>query len=119
MAQSFSNLHPVNEILSQFASEASSQLDAQLIHQDLFETVQVPKSMRSGTILIENNNQYMGTSLDLKRNAGASRVRQSSFDFEFQYVSYGFCPGSGNSEPRTWLCSRTTWALPQNDLGLP
>lgn len=82
MAQSFSNLHPVNEILSQFASEAASQLDAQLIHQDLFETVQVPKSMRSGTILIENNNQYMGTALDLKRNAGASRVRQSSFDFE-------------------------------------
>lgn len=82
MAQSYSNLHPVDEILSSFASEASSQLDAQLIHQDLFETVKVPKSMRSGTILIENNNQYMGTALDLKRNAGASRVRQSSFDFE-------------------------------------
>ena len=82
MAQSYSNIHPVNEILTQFASEASSQLDSQLIHQDLFETVSVPKNMRSGTILIENNNQYMGTSLDLKRGAGASRVRQSSFDFE-------------------------------------
>jgi len=82
MAQQFSNLHPVNEILSQFASEAASQLDAQLIHQDLFETVKVPKNMRSGTILIENNNQYMGTALDLKRNPGSSRVRQSSFDFE-------------------------------------
>mgnify|MGYP003342882480 FL=1 len=82
MAQSFSNLHPVNEILSQYASEAASQLDSQLIHQDLFETVKVPKNMRSGTILIENNNQYMGTGLDLKRAAGSSRARQSSFDFE-------------------------------------
>lgn len=82
MAQSYSNLHPVDEILSSFASEAASQLDAQLIHQDLFETVSVPKSMRSGTILVENNNQYMGTALDLKRQPGASRVRQSSFDFE-------------------------------------
>lgn len=92
MAQSYSNIHPVNEILSQFASEASKNLDAQLIAPDLFEGIQLNQGMKSGTILVENNSNFMGTELDLLRAPGSSRARQSTFDFSsttYQASAYG------------------------------
>ena len=50
MASSYSNIHPVDEILSSLVVEAVPS-DSQLIADQVFETVKVPE--RSGTILLE------------------------------------------------------------------
>ena len=79
MASSYSNLHPVDQILSSLVIEAVPS-DAQLIADKLFESVKVPE--RSGTLLIEQTRNFMGAGagLDLERAPGADRVSIGGFD---------------------------------------
>lgn len=78
MASSYSNLHPVDEILTSLVVEAVPS-DSQLIADKVIETITVPD--RSGTLLIEESRNFMGAAgLDLERAPGASRVGLSSFD---------------------------------------
>jgi len=78
MASSYSNIHPVDQILTSLAIEAIPS-DSQLIADQIFEKVNIPE--RSGTLLIENTRNFMGSSdLDLERAPGASRAMIGSFD---------------------------------------
>ena len=79
MASSYSNLHPVDQILSNLVVEAVPS-DDQLIADKVFESIKVPE--RSGTILIENTRNFMGagTGLDLERAPGSSRTNIGGFD---------------------------------------
>tara|TARA_Y100000592_G_scaffold75416_1_gene117810 strand:- start:762 stop:1769 length:1008 start_codon:yes stop_codon:yes gene_type:complete len=79
MASSYSNLHPVDQILTSLVVEAVPS-DSQLIANDIFETIKVPE--RSGTILLEESRNFMGagTGLDLERAPGASRATIGGFD---------------------------------------
>jgi len=79
MASSYSNLHPVDQILTSLVVEAVPS-DDQLIADKIFETIKVPE--RSGTILLEETRNFMGagTGLDLERAPGASRATIGGFD---------------------------------------
>ena len=78
MASSYSNIHPVDQILTSLAVEAIPS-DSQLIADKIFEKVNIPE--RSGTLLIENTRNFMGSpDLDLERAPGASRPMIGSFD---------------------------------------
>lgn len=78
MASSYSNLHPVDNVLTSLAVEAIPS-DSQLIADQIFEKVNIPE--RSGTLLIENSRNFMGSpDLDLERAPGASRAMIGSFD---------------------------------------
>jgi len=78
MASSYSNIHPVDQILTSLAIE-SIPSDNQLIADQVFEKVNIPE--RSGTLLIENTRNFMGaTDLDLERAPGSSRAMIGSFD---------------------------------------
>jgi hypothetical protein len=78
MASSYSNIHPVDEILTSLVSEVIPS-DAQLIAGQVFENVKVPE--RSGTFLLENTRNFMGSpELDLERAPGAGRANIGSFD---------------------------------------
>ena len=78
MASSYSNIHPVDEILTSLVGEVIPS-DAQLIASQILENVKVPE--RSGTFLLENTRNYMGSpELDLERAPGASRTNIGSFD---------------------------------------
>jgi hypothetical protein len=79
MASSYSNLHPVDQILSNLVVEAVPS-DSQLIADQVFETIKVPE--RSGTILLEETRNFMGAGagLDLERAPGSSRTSIGGFD---------------------------------------
>jgi hypothetical protein len=78
MASSYSNLHPVDQVLTSLAIEAIPS-DDQLIADKIFEKVNIPE--RSGTLLVENTRNFMGaTDLDLERAPGSSRAMIGSFD---------------------------------------
>ena len=79
MASSYSNLHPVDQILTGLVSEVIPS-DAQLIADKALETIAIPE--RSGTLLLEETRNFMGAGagLDLERAAGASRAMIGSFD---------------------------------------
>jgi len=78
MASSYNNIHPVDQILTNLAIEAIPS-DSQLIADQVFEKVNIPE--RSGTLLIENTRNFMGsTDLDLERSPGSSRSMIGSFD---------------------------------------
>lgn len=78
MASSYSNIHPVDQILTSLINEAIPA-DSQLIAESVFENVKIPEA--SGTFLQENTRNFMGSpELDLKRAPGASRVTIGGFD---------------------------------------
>jgi len=78
MASSYSNIHPVDEILTSLVSEVIPS-DSQLIAGQVFENVKVPE--RSGTFLLENTRNFMGSpELDLERAPSAGRANIGSFD---------------------------------------
>ena len=79
MARSYSNLHPVDQILTSLVVEAVPS-DSQLIANEIFETINIPE--RSGTILLEETRNFMGAGagLDLERAPGASRATIGGFD---------------------------------------
>ena len=79
MASSYSNLHPVAQILTSLVVEAVPS-DSQLIANEIFETINIPE--RSGTILLEETRNFMGAGagLDLERAPGASRATIGGFD---------------------------------------
>ena len=78
MASSYSNIHPVDQVLTSLAIEAIPS-DSQLIASQIFENINIPE--RSGTLLIENTRNFMGSpDLDLERAPGASRAMIGSFD---------------------------------------
>jgi len=79
MASSYSNLHPVDQILSNLVVEAVPS-DDQLIADKVFESIKVPE--RSGTILLEETRNFMGAGagLDLERAPGSSRANIGGFD---------------------------------------
>jgi len=66
MASSYSNIHPVDQILTSLVNEAIPS-DNQLIADKIFETVKIPE--RSGTLLLEETRNFMGAGagLDLWR----------------------------------------------------
>ena len=57
MASSYSNLHPVDQILTSLVQEVVPS-DNQLIADKVLETIKVPE--RSGTLLVENTRNFMG-----------------------------------------------------------
>jgi hypothetical protein len=79
MASSYSNLHPVDQILTSLVQEAVPS-DDQLIADKIFETIKVPE--RSGTLLLEETRNFMGAGagLDLERAPGSSRASIGGFD---------------------------------------
>ena len=79
MASSYSNLHPVDQILTSLVQEAVPS-DDQLIADKVFETIRIPE--RSGTLLLEETRNFMGAGagLDLQRAPGASRATIGGFD---------------------------------------
>jgi len=79
MASSYSNLHPVDQILTGLVQEAVPS-DNQLIADKVFEQIKVPE--RSGTLLLEETRNFMGAGagLDLERAPGASRASIGGFD---------------------------------------
>ena len=79
MASSYSNLHPVDQILTSLVVEAVPS-DDQLIADKCLETITVPE--RSGTLLLEETRNFMGAGagLDLERAPGASRASIGGFD---------------------------------------
>jgi hypothetical protein len=75
---SYSNLHPVDQILTGILSEAVPS-DAQLIADRVMERVDIPE--RSGTLLVENTRSFMGApEADSRRAPGAGRQSLSSFN---------------------------------------
>lgn len=75
---SYSNLHPVDQILTNIVAEAIPS-DSQLIAGRVMEQVDVPE--RSGTLLIEETRSFMGApEADSRRAPGASRQSLSSFN---------------------------------------
>jgi len=79
MASSYSNYHPVDQILSNLAQEAV-QGDDVFIADKIFENVQIPE--RSGTLLIEASRNYTGAGagLSFERAPGSSRANIAGFD---------------------------------------
>ena len=79
MASSYSNLHPVDQILTSLVGEAVPS-DDQLIADKVFETISIPE--RSGTLLLEESRNFMGAGagLDLERAPGSSRATIGGFD---------------------------------------
>ena len=79
MASSYSNLPPVDQILTSLVVEAVPS-DDQLIADKVLETITVPE--RSGTLLLEETRNFMGAGagLDLERAPGASRASIGGFD---------------------------------------
>ena len=79
MASSYSNIHPVDQILTSLVAEAVPS-DDQLIADKVLENIKIPE--RSGTLLLEQTRNFMGagTGLDLERAVGASRAMIGSFD---------------------------------------
>ena len=79
MASSYSNLHPVDQILTSLVNEAVPS-DNQLIADKVFETIKIPE--RSGTLLLEESRNFMGAGagLDLERAPGSSRATIGGFD---------------------------------------
>jgi len=79
MASSYSNLHPVDQILTSLVGEAVPS-DDQLIADKVFETISIPE--RSGTLLLEESRNFMGAGagLDLQRAPGSSRATIGGFD---------------------------------------
>jgi len=79
MASSYSNIHPVDQILTSLVNEAIPS-DNQLIADKIFETVKIPE--RSGTLLLEETRNFMGAGagLDLERAPGSSRASIGGFD---------------------------------------
>ena len=75
---SYSNLHPVDQILTGIVSEAVPS-DSQLIADRVMERVDIPE--RSGTLLVENTRSFMGApEADSRRAPGAGRQSLSSFN---------------------------------------
>ena len=75
---SYSNLHPVDQILTNIVAEAIPS-DSQLIAGRVMEQVDVPE--RSGTLLVEETRSFMGApESDSRRAPGASRQSLSSFN---------------------------------------
>jgi len=75
---SYSNLHPVDQILTNIVAEAIPS-DSQLIAGRVMEQVDVPE--RSGTLLVEETRSFMGApEADSRRAPGASRQSLSSFN---------------------------------------
>lgn len=79
MASSYSNIHPVDQILTSLVNEAVPS-DNQLIADKVFETIQIPE--RSGTLLLEESRNFMGAGagLDIERAPGSSRATIGGFD---------------------------------------
>ena len=79
MASSYSNLHPVDQILTSLVQEVVPS-DNQLIADKVLETIKVPE--RSGTLLVENTRNFMGAGagLDIERAPGSSRASIGGFD---------------------------------------
>jgi len=79
MASSYSNLHPVDQILTSLVQEVVPS-DNQLIADKVLETIKVPE--RSGTLLVENTRNFMGAGagLDIERAPGSSRTSIGGFD---------------------------------------
>jgi len=79
MASSYSNLHPVDQILTSLVQEAIPS-DDQFIADKVFETIRIPE--RSGTLLLEETRNFMGAGagLDLQRAPGSSRATIGGFD---------------------------------------
>jgi len=79
MASSYSNIHPVDQILTSLVNEAIPS-DNQLIADKVLETVKIPE--RSGTLLLEETRNFMGAGagLDLERAPGSSRATIGGFD---------------------------------------
>ena len=69
MASSYSNIHPVDQILTSLVAEAVPS-DDQLIADKVLENIKIPE--RSGTLLLEQTRNFMGagTGLDLERAVG-------------------------------------------------
>ena len=75
---SYSNLHPVDQILTGIVSEAVPS-DSQLIADRVMERVDIPE--RSGTLLVETTRSFMGApEADSRRAPGAGRQSLSSFN---------------------------------------
>ena len=66
MASSYSNLHPVDQILTGLVAEAVPS-DDQLIADKVLETIAI--SERSGTLLLEETRNFMGAGAGLGRNS--------------------------------------------------
>lgn len=81
MASSYSNIHPVNEILKGIVGEAI-QSDSALIADKVFEQATIKVPAASGTFLKENARNYLGlgAGLNTRRAPGASRTRANGFD---------------------------------------
>ena len=81
MASSYSNIHPVNEILKGIIGE-SIQSDEALIADKVFEQATIKVPAASGTFLKENVANYnrLAAGQDLRRAPGASRPRGNGFD---------------------------------------
>jgi len=79
MASSYSNLHPVDQILTGLVAEAVPS-DNQLIADQVLETISI--SERSGTLLLEETRNFMGAGagLDLERAPGSGRAMIGGFD---------------------------------------
>ena len=79
MASSYSNLHPVDEVLSSLLIENYGS-NKDLIADKIFETVKVTD--RTGTILLEEGRNFLGAGagIDAQRAPGASRALISTFD---------------------------------------
>ena len=79
MASSYSNLHPVDQILTNLVVEAVPS-DDQLIADKICENITIPE--RSGTLLLEETRNFMGAGagLDLERAPGSSRTSIGGFD---------------------------------------
>lgn len=90
MASSYSNLHPVDEILTSLVGEAVPS-DNQLIADKVFENITIPQ--RSGTLLLEESRNFTGAAagLDIQRAPGASRVTIGGFDRSSQtYMAHPY-----------------------------
>ena len=79
MASSYSNLHPVDEVLSSLLIENYGS-NKDLIADKIFETVKVTD--RTGTILLEEGRNFLGAGagIDVQRAPGSSRAQISTFD---------------------------------------
>lgn len=78
MASKYQKLHPVDPILTQLAVEAIPS-DAQLIADKVLD--RIPVSDRSGTILLDDTRNFMGSpEIEAKRAPGADRQIISNYD---------------------------------------
>lgn len=77
---SYSNIHPVNEILKNLAIEAIPS-DGQLIADQVIEKVDVSSVGPTGTLLIEETRNFMGApDVSAERAPGAGRQTIGNFD---------------------------------------